>query len=135
MTQRGQARSHLRSRRGGHWIAAKVAVIPSALVHSCWGCTTVRARTQTQPNQNLSNVVYSGLNAPSLRVLCPCGVYVAFLDPVNGRVNLVVEYMDGGSLEDVVQAGGCQREDVLLDILNQATLGLTFLHDQKQIHR
>ena len=73
---------------------------------------------------------------PCVLLVCVCvSICVAFLDPLNGRVNLVVEYMDGGSLEDVVQAGGCQREDVLLDILLQVTLGLTFLHDQKQIHR
>jgi serine/threonine protein kinase len=34
-------------------------------------------------------------------------------------VNLVVEYMDGGSLEDLVQAGGCDDEGVLASIAQQ----------------
>lgn len=43
----------------------------------------------------------------------------AFLDSKNGMVNLVVEYMDGGSLQDLVDRGGCQDERVLADIAHQ----------------
>jgi hypothetical protein len=41
------------------------------------------------------------------------------LDAKNGMVNLVVEYMDGGSLQDLVDRGGCQDEQVLADIAHQ----------------
>ena len=34
-------------------------------------------------------------------------------------VNLVVEYMDGGSLQDLADRGGCQDEQVLADIAHQ----------------
>lgn len=36
-------------------------------------------------------------------------------------VNLVVEYMDGGSLQDVVDGGGYREELVLVDIAYQVT--------------
>ena len=50
-------------------------------------------------------------------------------------VNLVVEYMDGGSLQDVVDNGGCRDEEVLADIAHQVLLGLDFLHSHNQMHR
>jgi serine/threonine protein kinase len=37
-------------------------------------------------------------------------------------VALVVEYMDGGSLQDLVDAGGCASEAVLANISTQVTL-------------
>jgi hypothetical protein len=37
-------------------------------------------------------------------------------------VNLVVEYMDGGSLQDVVDGGGCRDEAALADIAYQVKL-------------
>jgi hypothetical protein len=39
-------------------------------------------------------------------------------------VNLVVEYMDGGSLQDLVDRGGCQDEQVLADIAHQVRGGI-----------
>ena len=45
--------------------------------------------------------------------------HVAFVSPETGMVNIVVEYMDGGSLEDVVNAGGCQDEIVVAQITKQ----------------
>jgi hypothetical protein len=37
-------------------------------------------------------------------------------------VHLVIEYMDGGSLEDIVTTGGCQDENVLADLSFQVTI-------------
>ena len=34
----------------------------------------------------------------------------------SSRLFLVMEYMDGGSLEDLVKAGGCKDEDFLADV-------------------
>lgn len=62
-------------------------------------------------------------------------LYNAFLDPKSGMINLVVEYMDGGSLEDLVRAGGCRDERVLADIAIQTLSGLAFLHRNKNVHR
>ena len=62
-------------------------------------------------------------------------LYNAFVDPRSGMINLVVEYMDGGSLEDLVKQGGCSDETVLSDIAFQTVKGLAFLHQHHNIHR
>jgi hypothetical protein len=70
-------------------------------------------------------------------VRCPnlLTLYNAFVDSRTGMVNLVVEYMDGGSLQDLVKYGGCQDEMVLSDIAKQTLRGLAFLHANKNVHR
>jgi hypothetical protein len=40
------------------------------------------------------------------------GFVDAFGNAEDGTVGLIVEYMDGGSLEDIVQSGGCDNEQV-----------------------
>ena len=62
-------------------------------------------------------------------------VFVAFTNPKSGMVNLVVEYMDGGSLQDLVMHGGCADEEVLADIAYQVLSGLSFLHSNNKMHR
>jgi serine/threonine protein kinase len=68
---------------------------------------------------------------------CPnvLSLYNAFKDPASGMINLVVEYMDGGSLEDLVRQGGCQDEHILSDIAFQTLTGLAYLHKNKNVHR
>ncbi|CAE7652805.1 MKK1, partial [Symbiodinium microadriaticum] len=43
--------------------------------------------------------------------------------------------MDGGSLQDVVDGGGCADETVLANIAAQTLEGLHFLHQHQHIHR
>ncbi|KAJ1443367.1 kinase-like domain-containing protein, partial [Ochromonadaceae sp. CCMP2298] len=62
-------------------------------------------------------------------------LYNAFVDPRSGMINLVIEYMDGGSLEDLVLQGGCRDEQVLADIAYQCIKGLCFLHAHRCVHR
>ena len=54
------------------------------------------------------------------RPMSPCPHIVAFHDAyinVNqGNISIVVEYMDGGSLQDIVDTGGCSHEGVLANI-------------------
>lgn len=71
-----------------------------------------------------------GVSSPHILSL-----YNAFVDPKSGMINLVIEYMDGGSLEDLVQQGGCRDEKVLADIAYQTVKGLCFLHANKSVHR
>jgi hypothetical protein len=71
-----------------------------------------------------------GVSSPHILSL-----YNAFVDPKSGMINLVIEYMDGGSLEDLVQQGGCRDEKVLADITYQTIKGLCFLHAHKSVHR
>lgn len=68
---------------------------------------------------------------------CPFIVsfYDVFADPARGTVNLLVEYMDGGSLEDLVKAGGCDDEAVLANMARCILLGLNYLHERQKIHR
>lgn len=61
--------------------------------------------------------------------------YDAFSNLEEGGVALMMEYMDGGSLQDIADSGGCADEDVLANIAVQALAGLDFLHKCNQIHR
>eukprot|EP00602_Paraphysomonas_sp_CaronLab_P007344 CAMPEP_0185034520 /NCGR_PEP_ID=MMETSP1103-20130426/24491_1 /TAXON_ID=36769 /ORGANISM="Paraphysomonas bandaiensis, Strain Caron Lab Isolate" /LENGTH=639 /DNA_ID=CAMNT_0027571211 /DNA_START=267 /DNA_END=2186 /DNA_ORIENTATION=- len=61
--------------------------------------------------------------------------YDAFSNLEEGGVALMMEYMDGGSLQDVADTGGCTDEGVLASIAGQVLLGLDFLHRCHQIHR
>ena len=62
--------------------------------------------------------------------------YDAFIDPGEGSISILVEYMDGGSLQDVVDSGGCAHETVLANMAWRILSGLVHLHDtQRQVHR
>ena len=76
-------------------------------------------------------------NSNPITVNCPnvLSFYNAYLDPRSGLMNLVIEYMDGGSLQDLVNQGGTQDEDILADIAYQSLCGLKFLHDNNHMHR
>eukprot|EP00624_Nannochloropsis_granulata_P003119 evm.model.NODE_25904_length_47336_cov_19.557947.9 len=69
---------------------------------------------------------------------CPYIVsfYDAFADAKHGCLTLVVEYMNGGSLQDLlVDRGGCRNEDILAHISYNVLMGLDYLHARKMIHR
>jgi serine/threonine protein kinase len=76
--------------------------------------------------------VSSGIGGP-----CPYLVtfYDAFLNDRQTAVVLAMEYMDAGSLEDVVETGGCQSETALALISYRALQGLKFLHARHFMHR
>lgn len=84
-------------------------------------------------NNNNNNTTYKS----TIFTACPnvLSLYNAFIDSRSGLINLVVEYMDGGSLEDLVRQGGCQDEYLLADIARQTLNGLSFLHSNKSVHR
>ncbi|KAF1321077.1 Ste/ste7 protein kinase, partial [Globisporangium splendens] len=64
-------------------------------------------------------------------IVCLCD---AFMNPNEGNVSIVVEYMDGGSLQDIVGTGGCKSESVLANISYRVLRGLQFLHSTHQLH-
>ena len=68
---------------------------------------------------------------------CPhiVSMYEAYMDKKASSVTLVVEYMDGGSLQEIVDTGGCDAEAVLANISARVLHGLAFLHKNRQIHR
>jgi len=61
--------------------------------------------------------------------------YDAFSNIDEGGVALMMEYMDGGSLQDIVNDGGCDDEATLANIAMQGLEGLAFLHSCAQLHR
>mmetsp|Transcript_22785 Transcript_22785/g.31247 ORF Transcript_22785/g.31247 Transcript_22785/m.31247 type:complete len:1006 (+) Transcript_22785:85-3102(+) len=56
-------------------------------------------------------------------------------NPLDGTLSICLEYMDGGSLQDIVRAGGCADDSKLALIAFQMTSGLKHLHDLRVIHR
>lgn len=56
-------------------------------------------------------------------------------NPIDGTISICLEYMNGGSLQDIVEAGGCSDENVLRRIARQMLTGLKHLHDLRVIHR
>ena len=64
-----------------------------------------------------------------------CPVYVRVPRVQEGSITIIVEYMDGGSLQDIVDTGGCQSEPVLANISWRVLQGLAFLHENRQVHR
>ncbi|CAK4096344.1 unnamed protein product [Aphanomyces euteiches] len=77
-------------------------------------------------------------DAERCKVACPeivC-LYDAYMNPNEGNVSIVVEYMDGGSLQDIVDTGGCTSESVLANISYRVLkVGLRYLHEIHQLHR
>ena len=71
--------------------------------------------------------------------LGPCPQIVsfhdAFINPDEGNISIVLEYMDGGSLQDIVDTGGCPQESVLANVSYRVLVALAFIHDKHQIHR
>ena len=71
--------------------------------------------------------------------VAPCPYIVSFFDafinPEEGNTSMVVEYMDGGSLQDIIDTGGCDVEEVLSQISYRILKGLQFIHEHHQIHR
>ncbi|TMW68083.1 hypothetical protein Poli38472_007755 [Pythium oligandrum] len=61
--------------------------------------------------------------------------YDAYTNPEIGSVSIVLEYMDGGSLEDVMQNGGHRTEKELANLAYCVLKGLAFLHEHHQLHR
>lgn len=61
--------------------------------------------------------------------------YDAFSALDEGGVGLMIEYMDGGSLQDIVDNGGCDDEASLASIALQGLTGLSFLHSKYHLHR
>jgi serine/threonine protein kinase len=53
----------------------------------------------------------------------------------DATVSLMVEYMNGGSLQDLVDSGGCDDAATLASIAKQALKGLRFLHRGRHLHR
>ena len=72
-------------------------------------------------------------NSLSERYLLTC--IDAFTFSKTYTVGVVVPYMDGGSLQDIIDSGGVQDESILSIIGRQCLLGIQALHETNHIHR
>mmetsp|Transcript_41946 Transcript_41946/g.50829 ORF Transcript_41946/g.50829 Transcript_41946/m.50829 type:complete len:375 (+) Transcript_41946:396-1520(+) len=84
----------------------------------------------------LLNEIRTLCNSPNAEGLVR--FYGAFYDADSGHINLALEYMNGGSLEDFCKAIPEQRlpEDVLAQVAGKILVGLRFLHhDRHMVHR
>ena len=61
--------------------------------------------------------------------------YDAYMNPEEGSVSLVEEYMSGGSLQRFVDQGAVLSEIALSSVANQVLLGLKHLHGTRRMHR
>ena len=53
----------------------------------------------------------------------------------DGKISLLLEYMDRGSIEDYIKTFGVMSEIVLRLVYRQVLHGLNTLHGRKQVHR
>jgi hypothetical protein len=134
--------------RGASGVVHKALHVPSLLLVACKVIPVFENEKRHQLiaelkalYNNLSSLSDDGTPASHDRtknnVACPeivC-LYDAFMNPNEGNVSIVVEYMDGGSLQDIVDTGGCKTESVLANISYRVLKGLAFLHGTHQLHR
>lgn len=70
-------------------------------------------------------------NAPGL-----VQFYGAYYQPDSGQISIALEYMDGGSLADIVRITKTIPEDVLSAMTQKVLQGMVFLHqEQRMVHR
>jgi serine/threonine protein kinase len=62
-------------------------------------------------------------------------LYDVLQNPLDGTLSLCLEYMNNGSLQDIVNKGGCSNEMILSSISYQILCGLSFLHNLRMVHR
>ena len=68
---------------------------------------------------------------------CPHVVsfYGAFTNRVDSTISIVLEYMDAGSLQDLIDSKICMDEGVIANIGYRVLKGLEFLHKRNILHR
>ena len=85
--------------------------------------------------------LYSNLvpleNAHSMQAPCPylLTFHGAFTHAESTSINIVLEYMDGGELQAIVDRNERCSEDLLAQISFRILKGLKFLHSRREIHR
>jgi serine/threonine protein kinase len=78
--------------------------------------------------QNIQNIPDGSAHVVGLHGVVP--------NPLDGTLSICLEYMNGGSLQDIVNDGGVGGdESILKGIALQVVSGLDFLHGMRVIHR
>eukprot|EP00246_Nothoceros_aenigmaticus_P011500 TRINITY_DN3148_c0_g1_i1.p1 TRINITY_DN3148_c0_g1~~TRINITY_DN3148_c0_g1_i1.p1 ORF type:complete len:522 (+),score=71.95 TRINITY_DN3148_c0_g1_i1:133-1698(+) len=89
---------------------------------------------EKEKRQQLLTEIRTLCEAPRVRGLVE--FYGAFYSPDSGQISIALEYMDGGSLADVVRATKFIPEPILSVITRKVLHGLRFLHGERHlVHR
>ncbi|BBM99293.1 mitogen-activated protein kinase kinase 3 [Marchantia polymorpha subsp. ruderalis] len=89
---------------------------------------------EKEKRQQLLNEIRTLCEAPRIKGLVE--FYGAFYSPDSGQISIALEYMDGGSLADIVRAKKFIPEPILSVITRKVLHGLQFLHAERHlVHR
>ncbi|KAH8943714.1 hypothetical protein BDL97_13G068700 [Sphagnum fallax] len=89
---------------------------------------------EKEKRQQLLNEIRTLCEAPRVRGLVE--FYGAFYSPDSGQISIALEYMDGGSLADIVRTKKFIPEPILSVITRKVLKGLVFLHGERHlVHR
>ena len=107
--------------------------------------------SKRQQTRNELQVLYSQLKGLETKAQFPWGHIgggkvkefrsddiVSFYDAYStedGYINIVMEYLEGGSLQDLISRGGCTNHGVLKRIALGVSRALSFLSDKSLLHR
>ena len=94
-------------------------------------------KKRIQLKRELESLKTAFINNDGKNTECPYIVYPLDIltNPFDGTLSVCLEYMNCGSLQDIVRLGGCADEGKLCIMLHQMTAGLKYLHDLRIIHR
>ncbi|XP_042480791.1 mitogen-activated protein kinase kinase 3 [Macadamia integrifolia] len=89
---------------------------------------------EKEKRQQLLNEIRTLCEAPCYQGLVE--FHGAFYTPDSGQISIALEYMDGGSLADVLRVQKCIPEKVLSSMVQKLVQGLSYLHGVRHlVHR
>ncbi|XP_010248604.1 PREDICTED: mitogen-activated protein kinase kinase 3 [Nelumbo nucifera] len=89
---------------------------------------------EKEKRQQLLNEIRTLCEAPCYQGLVE--FHGAFYTPDSGQISIALEYMDGGSLADVLRVQKCIPEPVLSSMIQKLLHGLSYLHGVRHlVHR
>lgn len=112
--------------KGASGMVKKMLHIPTMQMIALKSIDVFEKATRHQLIQELS--AFAGSENP--HVVSFLGAYFE-----NGNTKLALEFLNRGSLEDVLNTSGPFPEDVLASIAKQSLLGLAHLHSVHKVHR
>jgi hypothetical protein len=80
--------------------------------------------------QTAESPVLSQANSPYI-----VGFYDAYIDPESGAVSLILEYMNGGSIQKTLDSGNTYDEDCVAVLVYSVLKALVELHSRSILHR
>jgi serine/threonine protein kinase len=115
--------------------ADPLALTSASALSSLSGMSTTQS--QLHFSDSLGATGAANINLGVAAAACPyiLRLYDAYTAPQTATVSVVIEYCGGGSLQDLLEAGGCDSESALARMAAHVMRGLFFLHSNRQLHR